>query len=59
MYMQDDKCILSLHLHCCICIFSSPVKAHLDLKTNMEMVGKRFPFLATYKVQLLVQSVIP
>ena len=26
--------------------FNRPVKLQLDLKTNMEMIGKRLPFLA-------------
>ena len=28
-----------------------PVRVRMNLKTNMEMVGKRFPYLAKYKVQ--------
>ena len=34
---------LSIHLN-------RPVKIHLDIDTNMKMVGKRFPYYATYKV---------
>ena len=29
--------------------FFSPVRLHLQLKTNMQMIGKRFPYLATYQ----------
>lgn len=29
---------------------SRPVGMHLDLDTNMRLVGKRFPYLATYQV---------
>ena len=27
-----------------------PVRMHLDIDTNMKMVGKRFPYLAQYTV---------
>ncbi len=27
-----------------------PVGMHLDLDTNMRLLGKRFPYLATYQV---------
>ena len=30
--------------------FNRPVKIHLDIDTNMKMVGKRFPYYASYKV---------
>ena len=30
--------------------YARPVKIHLDLDTNMKMVGKRFPYYASYKV---------
>ena len=29
-----------------------PVRMHLDIDTNMKMVGKRFPYLAQYTVSL-------
>ena len=29
----------------------SPVKIHLDIDTNMKMVGKRFPYYTTYQVR--------
>ena len=37
-----------------------PVKIHLDIDTNMKMVGKRFPYYASYKVNYypLLYSVI-
>jgi len=31
-------------------ITKRPVRMHLDIDTNMKMVGKRFPFYATYTV---------
>ncbi len=38
-----------------------PVRLRMNLKTNMEMVGKRFPYIAKYKVRTLhwiAQSVL-
>ncbi len=32
-------------------LLSRPVKMHMDLETNMKLVGKRFPYLATYQVR--------
>ena len=39
----------------CIPIVSSnrPVRMHLDIDTNMKMIGKRFPYYATYTVSQL------
>ena len=34
-------------------IFSRPVKFRLTLGDNMKMMGKRFPFYATYEVYML------
>ena len=27
-----------------------PVRMHMDLDTNMKLIGKRYPYLATYEV---------
>ena len=27
---------------------------HMDLDTNMKLIGKRYPYLATYEVQCMV-----
>ena len=34
------------------------MKIHLDLDTNMKMVGKRFPYYATYKVTLIIHCTV-
>ena len=31
-----------------------PVRMHMDLDTNMKLIGKRYPYLATYEVQCMV-----
>ena len=42
----------------CIPIVSSnrPVRMHLDIDTNMKMIGKRFPYYATYTVSQLASQ---
>ena len=32
------------------CLTRRPVRMHMDIDTNMQMVGKRFPFYAQFKV---------
>ena len=32
-----------------------PVRMHMDLDTNMKMLGKRYPYLATYQVYTHMQ----
>ena len=45
-----------LHILCvymCICVCSvRPVRMHMDLDSNMKMVGKRYPY-AKYTVSLV------
>ena len=33
-----------------------PVRLIMDLKSNMELMGKRFPFLTKYNVSLLSKN---
>lgn len=35
-----------------------PVRMHMDLETNMKMVGKRYPFLATYQVGFSKEGIV-
>lgn len=42
--------IAMMHLYFLI---SRPVRMHMDIDTNMQMVGKRFPFYAQFKVILI------
>lgn len=45
----------------CFCMYTfilcfvniRPVRMHMDLDTNMRMIGKRYPFFATYKVGIV------
>lgn len=30
---------------------------HMDLETNMKMIGKRFPFTATYQVSIFMMHI--
>jgi hypothetical protein len=38
--------------------FYRPVRLAMNFHTNLEMVGKRFPYLANYKVSIFTPSVI-
>ena len=59
---RHDYCLGALGPigNCCILYISvcflipRPVRMHMDIDTNMQMVGKRFPFYAQFKVILIV-----
>lgn len=36
--------------HQCMLLTSRPVRMHLDIDTNMKMIGKRIPYYATFTV---------
>ena len=37
-----------------MCLFvNRPVRLHMDLETNMKMIGKRYPFYAKYTVRAI------
>ena len=39
-------------------LYNRPVRMHMSLETNMENVGKRFPFTAKYSVSLPYHNII-
>lgn len=40
----------------CMCFSLRPVRMHMDIDTNMKLIGKRFPYLATYKVCMYIYT---
>ncbi|CAB3987357.1 xanthine dehydrogenase-like, partial [Paramuricea clavata] len=39
-------------------VTNRPVRLRMNFKTNMEMVGKRFPYLAKYKVGVTSEGLL-
>ncbi|XP_028399776.1 xanthine dehydrogenase/oxidase-like isoform X2 [Dendronephthya gigantea] len=50
--VNSSACALAAH------IMNRPVRTRMKLKTNMEMVGKRFSYLAQYKVGVSEEGIL-